>query len=315
MDAVTEYLRSMLGGEVTHSELSAEDTRKAGWAANLYVLGRASLRGVPCIIAIAKGTVRLAPAAVAKQVARLKEVFGCPVIYVPRAVGPHDVQRLASAGVPFVVPGRCVFLPDMGIALKSGAASGEVVREDFSVAAQLIALSVLLGKAPPAMTFGGAVRASGYSRAAVVHALRELEHFGACERKGDGRNMTFEFRPRAELWELERYRFFNPCKRVTGADRLPPEALLAGVDALAELGDLATGEPRTYAVAMKGFSPPDGKELSPDTARYAIQLWRYPPTALGDGRIDVFSLALSLRDNRDDRVRMAVDKLMEDYEW
>lgn len=98
MDTVMEYLRSMLGGEVTHSELSAEDTRKTGWAANLYVLGRASLRGVPCIIAIAKGTVRLAPAAVAKQVARLKEVFGCPVIHVPRAVGPHDVQRLAAAG-------------------------------------------------------------------------------------------------------------------------------------------------------------------------------------------------------------------------
>lgn len=314
-NAVMEYLRTMLGGEAVHSVLSAEEKRKAGWAGNLYELGRVLLRGTPCVMAVAKGTVRLTPAAVAKQMEKMKEALGLPVIYVPRSVAAHDVQRLAAAGVPFVVPGSCVFLPGMGIALKSEARSSEVVREDFSVAAQLIALAYLHRIIPSEVTFGDAVRASGYSRAAVVHALRELEHFGACERKGRGRGMVFAFRPRAELWELDRNRFFNPCKRVAGMDRLPPGAVLAGADALAEFGELAPDEPRTFAVGMKGVLPPDGRELSPETARYAVQLWRYPPTFFGGDRIDVLSLALSLRDNRDDRVQIAVEKLLEEFEW
>ncbi len=312
---VLEYLGTMLGGEVTHSELSAEERRKAGWATNFYGLSHASLRGKPCVIAAAKGAVRLAPVAVAKQMAKLQEALGLPVVYAPAAAEAHDIQRLAAAGVAFAIPGRCVFLPDMGIALKTRAASGEVFRETFSVAAQLVALSVLLKKVPSVLTFGEAVKASGYSRAAVVHALRELEHFGACERKGQGGNMTFSFRPGKELWELDRHRFFNPCKRVAGADGLPPGAVPAGVDALAELGGLNPGEPRTYAVPMKGFALSSGRERSPDTARYAIQLWRYPPTVLGGDRIDVLSLALSLRDHRDDRVQMAVDRLLEDFAW
>lgn len=314
-NAALEYLNTMLGGGVAHSGLSPKEKGKAGWAVNFYGLERAWLQGKPCVIAAAKGTLRLAPMAVAKQMANLQEAFGLPVVYAPAALEAHDIQRLAAAGVAFVVPGRCVFLPGMGIALKPGAASGEVHRETFSVAAQLVALSVLLKKVPSVLTFGEAVRASGYSRAAVVHALRELEHFGACERRGQGGKTTFSFRPGRELWELDRHRFFNPCKRVTGADAPPPGAVLAGEDALAEFGGLNPGEPRTYAVPMKGFSPPSGRERSPDTARHAIQLWRYPPTFLGGDRIDVFSLALSLRDHRDDRVQMAVDKLLENVAW
>lgn len=312
---VLEYLGTMLGGEVAHFDLSADERRMAGWAANFYGLSRASLRGKPCVIATAKGTVRLSPMAVAKQMSKLQESLGLPVVYASASAEAHDIQRLAAAGVAFAIPGRCIFLPDMGIALKTRAASGEVFRETFSVAAQLVALSVLLRKVPPVLTFGEAVKASGYSRAAVVHALRELEHFGACDRKGRGGGMTFSFRPGKELWELDRHCFFNPCKRVAGAGGLPPGAVSAGVDALAELADLNPGEPRTYAVPMKGFAPPSGRELSPDTARYAIQLWRYPPTFLGGDRIDVLSLALSLRDNRDDRVQMAVDRLLEDFAW
>ena len=154
INAVMDYLRSMLGGEATLLPLSANEKRKAGWAVNLYTLHRASLRGPPCILALGKGTVRISPVAVSKQLSQLEKALGLRVVYVPKTVGAHDMPRLAAAGVPFVVPGRCVFLPDMGIALKSAAPSSEVVREGFSVSAQLIALSYLLGKTPSELTFG-----------------------------------------------------------------------------------------------------------------------------------------------------------------
>lgn len=47
-----------------------------------------------------------------------------------------------------------------------------------------------------------------------------------------------------------------------------------------------------------------------------LELWKYDPQPVAAYHaVDVISLALSLRANRDERVEQAVEEMMEGYKW
>jgi hypothetical protein len=239
-----------------------------------------------------------------------------PVVFVPAEVVAHDVPRLIALHVPFVVPGRALFLPDMGIVIEKQLGSREVVRDKFSVAAQLIAIGLMLGKIGRELTICDAVSATGFSAASVVHALQELVHFGLCERGGRSDcGVVYALREPLDLWELGRNRFFNPCKREIGVDVLPDGAVEAGDMALSAISDINPPEIPTYAVQIKGFRSLGLAERGKESAKFKLQLWLYPPTIFGNGVIDRFSLALSLRANPDDRIQIATENIMGDFKW
>ncbi len=315
-DALTSYLNSLFRENVAFRELSDGERRKAGWMVNFYTPFRSSICGKEVLFAIAKGANRLTPSAVAKQVARIRDAMGLSVVYVPAEVAAHDVPRLIALHVPFVVPGKAVFLPDMGIMLEKRLECHEVVRDKFSVAAQLIAIGVMLGKLDRKLTICDSASATGFSAASVVHAFQELVHFGLCERGGrSGCCVVYALREPLELWELGRNRFFNPCKREIGVDVLPDEAVEAGDMALSAMSEINPPEIPTYAVPIKGFRSLGLAERGKESAKFKLQLWLYPPTIFGNGVIDRFSLALSLRDNPDDRIQIATENIMGDFKW
>ena len=160
----------------------------------------------------------------------------------------------------------------------------------------------------------------GCSHASAVNALLELEQlgFGEKEKTQDGKCMEFHFRLKGlELWEAGQDYFVNPCKRHVGVVNRPKDIPLfkAGANALAEITMLSEALPEIYAVALADFRKNDYEIVLPDSADIVLQLWRYRPDILGDNGIDSLSLALSLKDERDERVRMAIEEMMEDFQW
>lgn len=310
------YLKKLFGEPVVLDRLSAIEQRKAGWAVNFFTLSRCTLCGKCFLFAESKGVSRLPPAAAAKQMERIKESLGMPVMYVPAELSAHDVPRLIALHVPFIAPGKAVFLPDMGIMMEKTFCNREVVRDTFSVTAQLLAIGVILGKIKRELTLRDAVAATGFSAASAVHAFQELAHFGLCERKGgNGRVVTYVLHEPSALWELGRNRFFNPCKKEIGIDILPSDAVEAGDTALSSISDINPPAIPVFAVPMKGFRSRGLTERGKESASYRLQLWLYPPTILGDRGIDRISLALSLRDNQDDRIQIALETVMGDFRW
>ena len=55
--------------------------------------------------------------------------------------------------------------------------------------------------------------------------------------------------------------------------------------------------------------------------RYALEVWKYNPLALVDELpndgivVDPLSLYLSMQDNRDERIEMALDQIIENFIW
>lgn len=316
VEEVLAYLTALLGGGgIAIEPLRDSERLRAGWLVNFYMLRVLTVREQRCVLAFAKPNVRYTPAALAKQFAMGREGLGMPWIYVPRELGAHDVSRLIAAHVPYVFPKRSFYLPDLGVAVTSPPKGG-VCREQFSVAAQLLLIGYILRKWDGIMTLAEGIKRVGFSMASLVHAFREIEHFGAGERTtGSDRTVTLTLQPARIVWERCRERFFNPCKRVVGV-AVPPEASVpAGADALAAISDLNEAAPTEFALPLKGFAVRDPEVLSPETAPYRLQLWHYPPAFFDGKGIDPVSLLLSLRHVADDRVQIEVEKLEERFKW
>lgn len=66
---------------------------------------------------------------------------------------------------------------------------------------------------------------------------------------------------------------------------------------------------RTVSQRGRGVS---SKQLQSSKDQYALELWRYDPKKLSDGEyVDRLSLAISLRDDRDERIEEAVEEMLE----
>ena len=47
-----------------------------------------------------------------------------------------------------------------------------------------------------------------------------------------------------------------------------------------------------------------------------LEVWRYDPVCFSHaGTVDIVSLAASFRSHPDERIEMAVDEMLEDYQW
>ena len=315
-DEVIDYLSAMLGEKIGMVALSASERKQAGWLVNFFALKIATIRGKPHVLAFAKAGQHYTPVAVAKQLATGQMALDMPFVYVPRELGRHDVSRLIAANVPFVLPRRSLFLPNLGLSV-ARAPEKPVLRETFSPPAQLLVIGYILKKWDGVMTIADGVRRSGYSSASIVHAFQEIAHFGAGERLrgSDGRTMQIQLKAAREIWTTCRHRFFNPCKRTVGVSVRPDGSVLAGADALAQMSALNEDEPSCFAMPAKSFRALGIEELSPASAPCRLQLWHYRPTALGGDAIDPVSLFLSLQNETDDRVQIELDKIQEAFKW
>jgi hypothetical protein len=91
--------------------------------------------------------------------------------------------------------------------------------------------------------------------------------------------------------------------------------VVAGVDALAAIGRLNDQPPTVFATAIDGFSKRGIEVVSSLGAPYRLQLWAYAPQRLGGDGVDFLSLVLSLADEKDDRVQIEIERLMEEFQW
>jgi hypothetical protein len=152
-----------------------------------------------------------------------------------------------------------------------------------------------------------------------------LESLGLAEVTAEGRErvLRFSYDKRA-LWEKSRDLMRSPVKKRTYIH--PPhgrwEGISAGLTALAHFTMLAPPANPVYAVDLNGWK---GMNLQktilelpvPEHQSIELEIWNYSPLLFNkeDDVVDRFSLYLSLRDNSDERVQSALEKMMEEVIW
>lgn len=233
-------------------------------------------------------------------------------------------QRLVDRKVPFVVPRHQLYWPELGLIIQAKRTkSTPAPVATISPATQVVLIHALNGGIPVPVTPKGLAEDLGYTAMTMSRALDEIEanELGQVVRHGRERLLDFPAGRRA-LWQAALTYLRDPVRetvRIRESELPPVLRIEAGETALAALSMLGPPKEPTYALGRQAWKKLAHKvELIPveDENTCRIQLWRYDPALFTRaGRVDCFSLYLSLRDEEDERVQGAMEEMMENRAW
>nr|WP_255701896.1 hypothetical protein [Bordetella sp. LUAb4] len=325
-NAVRQYLEEILGLPVRQGGTWSGARTLPYYLQQAFHFSELEINGKPVVLARGKGDDRHPLGDTRKWLDIVQTYTEQPVIYVIDTLASHERRRLIEYKMPFVVPGNQLYLPDFGLDLREYfRRPAPVVETGLSPSTQALLITALLqhpwdGEWQPA-AMG---RALGYTTMTSSRAAKELTAAGLSTPFSVERTrwlrMTFT---RQETWERAGPLMRTPVRRKVwvldhGSAIDPPR--LAGLTALARHSMLAEPMRPVYAVAATAWKAMVGagvRELpEPMDGAHEWQLWNYSPALVPQqDTVDPLSLILSLQDDEDDRVLIALDQLRKQLPW
>lgn len=322
------YIEEVLGQVPVLHDLSAAEQRSVPlFLRSAYRLVAVELFGCRFIVAINGQTAESAtPAEYARQVETLRATLGIPVALGLRPIPAHVRNRLVRQRVPFVVPGRQLFLPFLAVDLREResfphAPSNKVLSD----AAQAVLLAHLLGSPVEGIPLRDVAATAGYSAMTLSKVADELVEKGLAFAPREGKHRTLRFSgPRRELWERSLPVLASPIRNRLWAKRgatWPTGGTIAGLTALERYTSVVDDSVPTFAVwrnELRGAIARGDITVCKiaDDADALVEGWAYAPARLITGdTVDRLSLYLSLRESPDERVQKELRILLEGVEW
>lgn len=244
-------------------------------------------------------------------------------ILIARRLQGFVRKRLIDLKMPFIVPKVQLYWPELGLEYRKRNRERiiEKPKDSLDPATQAVLMGVLSGAFTQTFRPKELAEKLGYSLMSMTRALDRMEAAGFGRSLKQGRERLFTPLDKKRLWAKAEPLFNNPVRdtaRLLERD-MPDEAkILAGESALAEVSDLVAPQTRTYAVGREWAKKLQEKIIphlkAEEAGTCAVQIWRYDPALFAeDGMVDVFSLYLSLKDEPDERVQMALDRALKEH--
>ncbi|MEZ1438244.1 hypothetical protein QVM41_18415 [Pseudomonas shirazica] len=263
-----------------------------------------------------------------KHIELVRNVTNQVVVYVCSSLSTQDRRSLIMHQVNFIQPSFQMFIPEMALDLRE---SFRQRREQSEVAAllpaaQAMLLSCLYGGIPDETHFttNALLGDLGYSRVTLSKAVDQLLSLGVitpAKSELPWKTYAFNGSP-AEVFQKAKKHLRSPVKKRIGITRntipMAPEVFIAGESALAKYTMLAEPKQAVWGMSKKVFNDMlalNAFEVveSVDTIEEWVEIWGYP--SLRNYIADAASLFLSLEDNPDERIQIALDELKEQVNW
>jgi len=267
------------------------------------------------------------PGEYGKQAEALNLKLGEPVVLVLPILPSFARNRMVQMGIPFIVPGSQIFLPNSLIDLRERfPRPSPKPRETLSPAAQCTVLYHLLREPIAKIPLKDLAQKLHYAPMMMTRVLDELRVAKICAsiRIGRSKSLYFKAKGRA-LWEMVEPQLTSPIKKTHWIHWDNPDypALVAGMSALSLRTMMGDDRLRTYALPHALYQ--DFLERGvctgcsdAENATAKLEVWSYDPRllVLGDDRIvDPLSLYLSLRYSAEERVQQALEHIIEGAKW
>ncbi|MNP98402.1 hypothetical protein D3C85_110190 [compost metagenome] len=270
-----------------------------------------------------------------KHLQLLKNTFGKIIILVLENLQSYNRKRLIEKKINFIVPGKQLFLPELLINLKESNALPKTKQKEEKLmpSAQFLFIYHMIHRHGnwrlENNSFKEIAQKLDYTPMAITNAIDDLKQLKFVEVFGEKeKHIKFRFE-RKELWhKAEQQKLLtNPVIKTVYVDVLPSDVpmLKANASALPEYSSMNPSKQQYYAIDKnKFYELQKNNELVNVNERegnYAIEVWKYNPKTLvenmhnEDTVVDPLSLYLSLKDNHDERVEMALEQIIEKYTW
>ena len=291
---------------------------------DIYDVFQVRLLDEEFIILASRNDRELTPATIHKHIDIVSQQLRMKAVFVHSGVSSFNRKRLIEYKAPFVIPGNQMYLPDLGIDLREYFIKKRSKTAILAPSTQAVILYALTQTISEPLTPTQLAEELGYSRMTMTRSLDEIESAELAEVSVVGRKRLVYFdKNRRNLWEKVLPHLKTPVRENVWLKTLIDELAVcqAGLTALACHSMLTPPKRQVYAAFVKDWKDikrkyPHEIISYPDEAKCELEVWSYSPGLFANGKIvDQFSLYLSLRDIKDERVESAIEKMMEGIEW
>lgn len=271
------------------------------------------------------------PGAVAlgKHITLVRKATDEVVVYVCKSLSAPERRSLIAHHINFIQPGYQMFIPELAMDLRESVRTRRN-EEEVTVllpAAQAMLLGCLTQNwgSDTLYTSNAIMGGFNYSRVTlskVINQLLKLRILEAAPSQGFMNVYSFGS-SRTRVFSHARRYMRSPVKRKVAIDRKLPLVngiFLAGETALAKYTMLAEPVQPVYGMTKKQFDAMVEQNAlkvadSVDETRAWVEIWAYRSLKTENHIADEASLLLSLEDNPDERIQIALDEIKEKVEW
>jgi len=264
-----------------------------------------------------------------KHFSQIKQTLEKKVVLIADSITAFNRKRLIEKGINFIIPGKQLFLPDLLLDLRETFVNPKikVKKQKLLPSAQYILLYHILHRYEKIEEWSLKQLAEKlkYTQTAITKAVDSLKYHELCEVTGSKEKFVHFDHPINELWHIAEPLLVNPVLKRVYVDEIPkPFMLNSNISALQEYSDINRSRQEYYAIEKHLFyelqKSGQFKNLNDYEGRYCLEVWKYNPDILAtditeESSVDPLSLYLSLRDSRDERIEMALEKIIEQYTW
>lgn len=322
MNRIKNYIFETIGIYIEYKEYE-KTTAMPLLINNKYKLYEIDIYNNNYIMAIAEDQ-SLTPAKIEKHIKIIRNNTKKEVIIGLENCNYIKRKRLIEKKIPFIVPDRQMYLPELLIDLREYFTTERVVKEYLAPSTQMAIIFFLCMGFKDTFTNNELKKMLPYDKMTITRIVNEMEKIGICKTDGKGKNkitkMTYS---RMQLWDKTKSILNTPVNKVIYVKKINPELRknlkLAGISALAEKSMLNKEKIPVFALDNKLYllnkKNIETTELKED-AEMILQTWKYNPDLLtNNNTVDTFSLYLALRNDNDERVQYEIENLIRNYEW
>jgi hypothetical protein len=250
----------------------------------------------------------------------LKKLTGLDCVLCLDSVGSYTKDKMLSEAIPFIIPGKQIYMPFLGVALSQNGTREIPSIEKLSFSAQKLLLTAIYQNWTQTSLKDAAV-ALGLSKMSISRCFDELQSVSLDIVGKIGKARCFSWSGnRRELWEAIAPYLRNPVARQyrLGATIALNEAKLGGISALCHYSMLAENPYTVYAITKSAAKQLEASKLKPipdtESPVVVIQIMQYDLDYKESHTIDPLSAVLSIseEDRADPRVEAAIDEILEE---
>ena len=278
------------------------------------------------LLVIPKGEAYPGIVSLRKHLSHIHKVASEPLVYVNTTLSGADRKSLISHHVNFIQPPTQLFIPELALdireAYRQQRKNKEVENLFPATQAVLIACFNRGWSVSKAYTSSQIAQGLDYSRVTLSTVIDQLIEKDILVKGEKARTYRFN-EPVRSVFEKTVPLLKSPVKRVIFTNTKPEigEGIFwAGETALAKYSMLAEPSTPGYALTQERYSTLRKRGLISETEAIdeiaaTIELWTYPNPLVDDEIADPLSLFLSLKDNKDERIQIALDEMMGEVIW
>jgi hypothetical protein len=278
-----------------------------------FILCQAHLFQNNVIFAFNKVKEDLPPKQLRKLMLILGNRTGYIPIYVSDSIHSYNKLRLVKQRVNFIMPGNQMFIPSLLIDFKKQKTKDEDITKAIPPMAQVLLLYQLEVGHLSGLTIKDISNRFLLSYATVNRAFRWLLQHKLMA-FSDKRTVSFPICGR-ELWNKALPYLRSPLDKKIQTDANRPEYFISGINALSHYTMINEEGEQYFAVSKEKFRRLKATS-NLDYGDSILEVWRYDPEYLSNkGIVDRLSLYLLLRENRDERIQIELENMINEVKW